>query len=71
MRTEKNERAKFDKLYITEVLNDLYRNGFVRGGKAESLLRDWAIELRKESRPVLPASRLKKVFVSTVGRNNW
>lgn len=52
-------KAAVDKLYITETLNDLYRHGFVRGGKAECLLRGWARELREEaaktSRP--PISR--------------
>lgn len=60
-----------DKLYITETLNDLYRHGFVRGGKAECLLRGWAQELREEARENFPASRLKKVFTVEVGKENW
>lgn len=64
-------RATRDKLYITELLNDLYRHGFVRGGKAEVMLRDWARELRDESRTAFPASRLKKVFAAEVGKENW
>ena len=65
------EDAKKDKLFITEVINDLHRNGFVRGGKAESMLRDWSRELRNEAREDLPPSRLKKVFCAEIGAQNW
>lgn len=60
-----------DKLFITEILNDLYRNEFVRGGKAECMLRDWARELREKSRTSFPVSRLKKVFRQEIGGENW
>lgn len=63
--------AKTDKLFITEILNDLYRNGFIRQGKAETMLRDWARELREESRAQLPSSRLKKIHAKEFGANNW
>lgn len=63
--------AKKDKLFITEILNDLYRNGFVRQGKAETMLRDWSRELREESRAELPPSRLKNVHAEEVGASNW
>jgi hypothetical protein len=63
--------AKNDKLFITEILNDLYRNGFVQRGKAETMLRDWAAELREKARPKLAASRLRRVFNTEIGGQNW
>ncbi|MBW2673363.1 MAG: hypothetical protein JRD89_08130 [Deltaproteobacteria bacterium] len=63
--------AKSDKFFITEILNDLHRNGFVEGGKASDMLRDWASELRTEARATLPASRLRKEFNKEVGAYNW
>lgn len=60
-----------DKLFITEILNDLYRNDFVKGGKAERMLRDWARELREKSRTSFPASRIKQVFRQEIGGENW
>lgn len=61
----------FDKFFVVEVLNDLSRNGFVSGGKAECMLRDLSRELREESRTRFPASRLKREFCKAVGKNNW
>ena len=60
-----------DKLFITEIINDLYRNGFQRGGKAEQMLRDWSAELREESRDTFPASRLRKAHAEVCGPGNW
>ena len=60
-----------DKLFITEILNDLYRHDFVRGGKAEVMLRAWAWELRDEARVSFPASRPKRVFTAEIGKENW
>jgi len=62
---------KLNKLFITEILNDLHRNGFVRGGKAETMLHDWAAELREDARGDFPASRLKKTFCKEVGATLW
>ncbi len=62
---------KANKLFITEILNDLHRHGFVRGGKAETMLHDWAKELRDDTRVDFPASRLKKVFCKDVGLYCW
>lgn len=58
-----------DKLFITEILNDLHRNGFIGGGKAETMLHDWASELRK--RTDYPSSKLRRVFNDRVGAYNW
>ena len=71
--TEKTpgEIAARDKLFLTEILNDLHRYGYVPGGKADSLLRDWSRELRELARPVLPPSRLKKTFALKIGICNW
>ncbi|MCD4831023.1 MAG: hypothetical protein K8R02_04345 [Anaerohalosphaeraceae bacterium] len=63
--------AKDDKLFITEILNDLHRNGFIRQGKAETMLHDWAAELREKARSQLAASRLRQVFNSEVGAYTW
>lgn len=65
------EQAKTDKLFITEIINDLHRNGFVPLGKAYTMLHDWADELRERARPALPASRLHKVFNTQIGREFW
>jgi hypothetical protein len=64
-------KAKQDKLFITEILNDMHRNGYIHGGKAETMLRDWAKELRENARNVLPASRLRKIHAKEVGAANW
>jgi hypothetical protein len=63
--------SKNDKLFITEILNDLHRNGFVVGGKAETMLHDWAAELRGDTRSDFPASRLKETFCKEFGAYNW
>ncbi len=60
-----------DKLFITEVLNDLHRHGFVQGGKGCEMLTDWASELRAKSRTSFPASKLRKVHAEIVGAYNW
>lgn len=53
-------RAMRDHLYITEILHDLHKHGFVCGGKAECMLHDWARELREKTRAINPVSRSKK-----------
>lgn len=63
--------AKDDKLFITEILNDLHRNGFIKQGKADTLLRDWAAELREDCRGQLQSSKLKQTFINEVGEENW
>jgi len=62
---------KTDKLFITEILNDLHRNGFQRGGKAETMLHDWSRELKDKSRVFFPASKLHKTFNKEVGPSLW
>lgn len=64
-------QAKRDKFFITEILNALHREGFIPGGKAETMLCDWACELREKARPVLPASKLRRTFNREVGAYNW
>ncbi len=66
-----DRHKKDDKLFITEIINDLYRNGFVAGRKACTMLQDWAIELRESSRAQLAASRLKRTFNNEIGAENW
>jgi len=60
-----------DKLYITEVINDLERNGYQQGGKAQTMLRDWARELREEARTAYPATRIRKYHAAHCGCENW
>lgn len=62
---------KTDKFFITELLNDLHRFGFTPGGKAETMLHDWAAEMREKARTHMPASRLKKEFCKEVGARLW
>ncbi len=62
---------KSDKFFITEILNDLHRFGFVPGHKAETMLHDWAAELRDKARVKMPASRLRRTFDKEVGAQNW
>ena len=63
--------AKGNKFFITEILNDLHRHGYVPTGKADTMLSDWAKELREDARTQLPASRLRKTFNKEVGIQNW
>jgi len=63
--------AKKDKMYLTEIMNDLYKNGFVQYGKADTMLRDWSKELRTKARPVLPPSKLHRMFNKEVGSQQW
>jgi len=65
------ELATKDKLFITEILNDLYRNGFQRVGKAETMLKDWSRELKRSAIKKFPASRLKRYFYKIVGKEQW
>ena len=65
------ENVKKDKFFITEILNDLHRYGFCPGGKAETMLHDWAAELRETARPQLKASCLRRTFNAEVGTENW
>jgi len=65
------EAAAQNKLFITEIINNLHREGFVRGGKAETMLHDWSAELRKDARVHFPASRIKKFHSEHVGAQNW
>ena len=65
------DTPKDNKFFITEILNDLHRNGFVPQGKAETMLRDWAAELREKARPQLAASHLHRSFNTEVGAYNW
>lgn len=68
---QKTDKAVEDKLFITEIINDLYRNDFVSGGKAQVMLHDWARELRKATRRFFPASRLRRTHEEVVGKGLW
>ena len=63
-----NQKAK-EKLCFTEIMNDLYTNGFRRDGKANAMLRDYCRELRE--RADFPASRQRKVFNHEVGKGYY
>jgi hypothetical protein len=63
--------AKNDKFFITEIINDLHRNGFIEGGKAATVLHDWSAELREKARVYMSASRLRRTFNDEVGTSNW
>ena len=65
------ENIRDDKFFITEIINDLERYDYTPGGKAQTMLRDWARELRERSRVEMPASRLRRTFNAEVGAQNW
>jgi len=57
-----------DRLFIQEIINDLKRNGYVQGGKAETMLNDWSGELRRESHLT---GRTKTVHAELCGKQNY
>lgn len=57
-----------DALFIQEIINDLERYGYSRGGKAYQMLRDWSAELRDEA---YMNGRRKKEFIKQIGVDNW
>jgi hypothetical protein len=71
-KAEKNLSVK-DFFFLTEILNDIYRHGFVQGGKADTMLRDWKKELRQKCKKIIPGfvSKKRKLFDAVVGRQNW
>ena len=60
-----------DKLYITELINDLHRNGFVPHGKAWEMLHVWSRELKGKARNSFPASKLRRTHADWVGKEHW
>lgn len=56
-----------DKLFLTEVLNDLHKNGFRRDGKAAIMLRDWSRELKLKAN--YPVSQQRRVFNQNIGKD--
>lgn len=72
MRTSTNTNSiQVDKFFITELINDLHRNGFEDGGKAQEMLHTFSAELREKSRTSHPASRLRTEFNNQIGKDNW
>ena len=65
------DSPQMDKFYVTEILNDLHKNGFSPSGKACEMLECWSAELRDKARAYHPASRLKREFARQVGKQNW
>lgn len=69
MQTEQETKQLIrDRLFIQEIITDLERNGYVKGGKAYQMLRDWSAELSRKSGL---RGRTKKVFAKIVGLENW
>jgi hypothetical protein len=60
-----DNKMKNDRLFIQEIINDLEKNGYVKGGKASTMLRDWSGELREKTHL---RGRTKKVFRKVVGK---
>jgi len=61
-----------DKFFITELLNDLHRNGFAEGSKAYVMLHDWSAELRDDvAATKIPPSKLRQTFNREIGEQNW
>lgn len=57
-----------DRLFIQEIINDLERHGYVRGGKAQTMLYDWSRELRRNA---CLTGRTKRVHADIVGKENY
>lgn len=54
-------------MFLQEIINDLERNGFVNQGKADTMLKDWASELKSKC-PKRDRLRLKRTHAKLVGR---
>lgn len=54
-----------DRLFIQEIINDLEKNGYGRGGKARQMLIDWSAELKRNSGLT---GRTKRVHSELVGK---
>ncbi len=62
------QQALEDRLFIQEIITDLERNGYVVGGKAWQMLRDWSRELKKAA----PRTKnLRRLHAELCGANNW
>ena len=57
-----------DRLFVQEIINDLHKNGFVKGGKADQMLNDWSLELRNETQM---KGKTKRTFKEVVGIENY
>lgn len=57
-----------DRLFIQEIINDLERNGYSQGGKAETMLKDWSRELRDKTHM---KGKTKRVHKELVGSYIW
>lgn len=63
-RNKLEELQEKDRLFIQEVINDLEKNGYVRYGKAYTMLRDWSRELRNKTHM---NGKTKKTFKKEIG----
>jgi hypothetical protein len=72
-RKAENNADVNDFFFLTEILNDLYKHGFVEGGKGITMLHDWQKELKQKCKKVIPGfvSKKRKLFDAIVGRQNW
>lgn len=62
------EQAVEDRLFIQEIITDLERHGYVKGGKAQTMLHDWSREL-KEKAPRM--KNIRRTHAKLCGVNNW
>jgi hypothetical protein len=70
--TDVEKQNLTDRLFLVEICNDLARRGELDGGwKADTMLKDWARELKNKTRTIFPATRLRKVFNEVIGPNCW
>lgn len=62
-----DEQTQTDRLFLQEIINDLEKNGYVRGGKAQTMLHDWSRELRDRT----PGMRgnTRRIHAAEVGAN--
>ena len=61
-------QALTDRLFIQEIITDLERNGYVRGSKAQTMLRDWSRELKQKAPRV---KNLRRTHAELVGPEHW
>lgn len=65
---KQNKEYVNDRLFIQEIINDLEKHGYVHGGKAYTMLKDWSKELKVKSGLT---GRTKKTHAQLVGKENY
>jgi len=64
----KNKEKVFDKCFLQEIINDLEKNGYRKGDKAQTMLRDWSRELKEQTGM---QGRTKQTHAAIVGAEHY